>query len=157
TAKGWQLDRPLSRVERSIVRCDNIISDLLDYARARTPELRPVDLNLWLGEVLDDQKLPDGITLERCFGASRAIVALDSERFRRVIINLIENAVQAMAGGNGTPSERRIEVATLASDRVQLRIEDTGPGIAPEILPNIFEPLFSTKSFGTGLGLPTVK
>jgi signal transduction histidine kinase len=48
-------------------------------------------------------------------------------------------------------------VTTRVSDQLEIAVSDTGPGIAPDILPRIFEPLFSTKSFGTGLGLPTVK
>ncbi|MGH6928126.1 MAG: ATP-binding protein, partial [Dongiaceae bacterium] len=54
--------------------------------------------------------------------------------------------------------ERRVTVGTaLASDAVTLSIADSGPGIAPEVLPRIFEPLFTTKSFGVGLGLPLVR
>lgn len=79
----------------------------------------------------------------------------DAERMRRVLDNVIENAVQAIGetGGAG-----RIEVSTrIAKGAFELAIADTGPGVAPEILPRVFEPLYSTKSFGTGLGLPAVK
>jgi len=82
-------------------------------------------------------------------------VSLDLDRFRRVIINLLENAVQAFC--EGTAPERRISIATLAADTADIVISDSGPGIPADVMPRIFEPLFSTKSFGTGLGLPTVK
>jgi signal transduction histidine kinase len=74
---------------------------------------------------------------------------------RRVIDNLIENAAQAIGeGGRGG----RIEVSTrIAEGALELTIADNGPGVAPDILPRVFEPLYSTKSFGTGLGLPAVK
>jgi signal transduction histidine kinase len=76
---------------------------------------------------------------------------------RRVIINLVENAAQALAE-LPADHEKRITVRTAAADgELVLVIEDTGPGIPSETLARIFEPLFSTKSFGTGLGLPTVK
>ena len=53
--------------------------------------------------------------------------------------------------------ERRIRVATSASETVEITIADSGAGIPPQVLPRVFEPLFSTKSFGTGLGLATAK
>jgi PAS domain S-box-containing protein len=154
-AHGISLDRPLSRMTRSVARCEDIIADLLDFTRAREPKLAPVVLDDWLGEVLDEQPVPAGITLERSLGAPGLVVPMDGERFRRVVINLIDNAVHAIEGGGG--AERRIIVSTSAAPEPEIRIVDFGPGIAPDILPRIFEPLFSTKSFGTGLGLPTVK
>ena len=149
------LERPMQRIHRNIKRCDAIIDDLLAYARAREPELTPVALDDWLAEVLDEQTVPAGVTLERRLGAPGAQVALDSDRFRRVVNNLVENAVQAIAETRDRPM--RIAVATASMDALEIAIEDSGPGIPPDILPRIFEPLFSTKSFGTGLGLPTVK
>ncbi len=53
--------------------------------------------------------------------------------------------------------ERRIRVTTESGPEPRIIIADTGPGIAPDVLPNVFDPLYSTKSFGTGLGLPTVR
>jgi signal transduction histidine kinase len=157
TAKGLKLERPMGRIERSIGRCDHIIADLLEYTRARELRRSPIRLDAWLGEVLDEQKLPEGVTLERRFAATGGIVELDLDRFRRVIINLVDNAAQAITDARSAVRTGRIVVSTLASAGVDIVIEDTGPGIPPEVLPRVFEPLFSTKSFGTGLGLPTVK
>ena len=156
---GLKLDRPMARLRRSILRCDGLISDLLEYARIR--ELKRVRLPLddWLGEVLDEQKLPDGIRLERDFGMSGVEVTFDPDRLRRVVINLVENAAQAMTEMPAADSRDRVlAVGTRQADGMaQIRIADTGLGIAPEILPKVFEPLFSTRGFGTGLGLPTVR
>lgn len=154
--KGLKLERPLARMERGIARCDRIITDLLDYTRMRELKRAPLTVDPWLAEVLDDQKLPDGIALVRRFGAPGAQVSGDIERLRRVVINLIDNAVQAMPEPTGR--DREVVVATrLVGPRFELVIEDTGPGIPADVLPKVFEPLFSTKSFGTGLGLATVK
>lgn len=156
TDKGLPLERPLARMERGIARCDRIITDLLDYTRIHESKRAPCALDPWLHEVLDDQKLPEGIALVREFAAPDALVSSDLERFRRVIINLVENAAQAMLDQNDR--ERTIAVKTgIADSRFKIMIEDTGPGIPDDILPKVFEPLFSTKSFGTGLGLATVK
>ncbi len=153
---GASLERPMMRIERNIKRCDSIINDLLDYARTREIKTQPVSLDAWLGEVLDDQSIPDGVTIERRFGALGTVVALDEERFRRVVNNLLENAIQALAEDGGAAA-MRVVVTTSASIAAEIVIADTGPGMPPAVLDRIFEPLFSTKSFGTGLGLPTVK
>jgi len=155
-----KLDRPLARLGRSITRCDDLITDLLEYARMR--ELKRVELQLdaWLGEVLDEQKLPEGIWLKRDFTAPGVAVSLDPDRVRRVVINLFENACQALAEVDPAEAgrDRLLTVATRETGGVvQICFEDTGPGIPPEVLPRIFDPLFSTRSFGTGLGLPTVR
>jgi signal transduction histidine kinase len=154
SASGINLERPLSRVERSVERCNRIINDLLDYTRIKELHCSVVAPDPWIVEVLDDQRLPDDITLVRQLDADCRI-AIDQERMRRVVINLLENATQAMSE-NGP--ERRVTISTACTDAFfEFTIEDTGSGIPADILPKVFEPLFSTKSFGTGLGLPLVK
>jgi signal transduction histidine kinase len=75
-----------------------------------------------------------------------------------VVINLIDNAAQAMTDPQTLCAEKRLSLTTRTDGAwVELIVADTGPGIALENLAKVFEPLFSTKSFGTGLGLPTVK
>jgi signal transduction histidine kinase len=84
------------------------------------------------------------------------MIAIDPERVRRVLINLIDNAAQAMPED---ARERKITVTTALLDdgHCEFAVADTGAGITADVLPKVFEPLFSTKSFGTGLGLPMVK
>jgi signal transduction histidine kinase len=154
--KGVSVDRQMTRIERTIDRCDGIIDDLLDYAGSR--ELSPTRLALdtWLGEVLDRQKLPASITLERRLAAAGAVVPIDAERMRLAITNLIENAAEAIVDAPDL-KERRITISTYLGTRVEIVIADTGPGMSESVLARVFEPLFSTRAFGTGLGLPTVK
>ncbi len=152
------LDRPLSRIERSIGRCDGIVTDLLDYARSRQLQLAPQVLDRWLGEILDEQKLPNRVWLTRDLAAPGVVASFDPDRLRRVIVNLLDNAAQSVLDGERVSRDLQITVATRQhGDSIEIAVSDTGPGIAPDVLPRIFEPLFSTKSFGTGLGLPTVK
>jgi PAS domain S-box-containing protein len=154
-AMGAAYERPLTRVERNIQRCDRIITDLLDFTRLRELNRATVDADQWLEELLNEQRVPDGIEIRRQFGARDRLVNFDPERMRRVLINLLDNAAQAMTEAG---REHRITVSTArVGDRFELAIEDTGAGIPNDILPKVFEPLFSTKSFGTGLGLPMVK
>lgn len=159
---GAAFERPVARIERSIERCERIIADLLSYTRVS--ELKPhlITADIWIAEVLNDQNVPAGVSLVRDLGAPACSIALDVDRMRQVIINLLDNAAQAMneAGNGAKPDdrERRIVVATRTVGALfEIAIEDTGPGIPADVLPKVFEPLFSTKSFGTGLGLPTVK
>jgi PAS domain S-box-containing protein len=159
-ARGLKLDRPLARLERSIERCDRLIADLLEYTRVREIQRVLLPLDEWLGEVLDEQKLPESVTLKRDFAAPSVQVSLDPERLRRVVINLVDNASQALTEVQGAASGREpvlTVITSAAGGMVRLRFDDTGPGIASDVLPKVFDPLFSTKSFGTGLGLPTVR
>ncbi len=93
--------------------------------------------------------------------ASAVTVFIDPHRFRRAVINVNENAMQANSAAS--PSARSdggacVRIGTRVTvGRCENSVNDSGPGIAPEILANIFEPLYSTKSFGVGLGLPAVK
>ena len=156
--KGLNLDRPIERVERSISRCDRIIGDLLDFTRVRELHKNNISFDKWLDEVLNDQKLPPGIILVRNLSAPGYVLNFDSDRMRQVVINLVDNAAQAMNAGDNPPGNGRIVVTTAARLNVfEMVIADNGPGISAENLARVFEPLFSTKSFGTGLGLPMVK
>ena len=155
---GLKLDRPVARMERSIERCDRIIADLLEYTRSRELRLIGVHFDKWLSDVIGDQNIAEPVKLGTELGGGDAIVPIDSDRVRRVVINLIENAAQALVDVPADREKRITVRTTLAGGQLVMTIEDTGPGIPPENLARIFElPAFSTKSFGTGLGLPTVK
>jgi signal transduction histidine kinase len=155
---GLTLDRPIARIQRSIARCDRIIGDLLEYIR--TPELSRVAVSFdqWVHDVLAEHNLPPAVTLVEQYEAGDAIVRIDADRIRRVVINLVENAAQALGEMPPGDASRRIAVRSALGDGVlEFSVADTGPGIPPENIARIFEPLFSTKSFGAGLGLATVK
>ena len=154
TGNGVDLERPIARIDRSVGRCDRIINDLLDFTRVRDLYLSEIAPDAWIEEVLGEQHMPAGIVLERALNAP-CLLAVDSERMRRVLINLIDNAAQAM---HEDAPIRKIAVTTTTNhNRFELTVADTGAGMPPDVLAKVFEPLFSTKSFGTGLGLPIVK
>jgi signal transduction histidine kinase len=158
TAGGPPIERPVARIERSVNRCERIVAELLDYTRARDLRCEVRRLDEWLGELAAELAPPPGGAIALELGAADIEVKLDTDRFRRVVINLVENAVQAMAEVKEGAAPPRLVLRTRSLERaVELEIEDNGPGIAPDTLAKVFEPLFSTKSFGTGLGLPTVK
>jgi len=157
--RGLDVERALDRINRNVRRCDRIIDELLDYARSR--DLTPEDtlIDPWLEAVLDDLAIPEGVTVRRRLGAPGVSVALDRERFQRAVINVYENACQAMAEDpDGEDTENVLIVGSkTASSRIEVAFRDTGPGIPDEAYGKIFDPLFSTRSFGVGVGLTTVK
>ena len=120
------------------MRCDNVISQLLDYSQTGLAQTLDVGL--------DGRKLN-----------------FDLERMQTVLTNLILNASEAMVGRSDTSAKTNgqvphIRIQSRMSPRgVELIVADNGPGIAQENLEKVMEPLFTTKNFGTGLGLPTVK
>ncbi len=147
----------MARLERNIHRCDRIIEEQLEFVRGGNIKRKLTSIDPWLNEVIDDLDIPNTITVEREL-RSNCDYEIDVERLRRCLINLITNAIHAL----DTPeSGEAVRIITLSSEiqnrQLVIRIADTGPGIPPENLNKIFEPLFSTKSFGVGLGLPTVK
>lgn len=160
TATAPGATRQIERIERNVVRCDSIVADLLDFARNGETNRLPVNLDRWLASTLDEHALPPAITLRRRLAAG-AEALLDQNRFRQVIINLLDNATQAMldpAWQNTSPPENAIHVRTaIIGSFLQIQVSDTGPGISQASLGTIFEPLVTTKSFGVGLGLPTVR
>jgi signal transduction histidine kinase len=155
TGDRAKINSNVERAERSVARCDNIIGDLLEYTRQHNLSPQPVCLQAFVREILAEQKLPAEIKLKSDLRGSEAKVMIDPDRFQRVVINLVQNAAEAIAASKGF-GEIRVQTGVIASD-VFLEVADNGPGMTPEILERIFEPLFTTKNFGAGLGLPTAK
>ena len=127
-----------------------IANEFSAYARLPMVHREPTDLNEPLEEALNlfEPALPAGVTVVRGFADEMPEVLLDAEQVRRVAINLIRNALDAM-GDSGT-----LTVCSGQDEEgVWLQVSDTGEGIAPEVQERLFEPYFSTKTDGTGLGL----
>jgi signal transduction histidine kinase len=156
--KNIDLDRPIGRLERSVARCERIINDLVDFSHLREIQCRLITVDKWLEDVLGEYKIPDGITMARRLTASGRQAELDVSLMRRVMVNLIENASQAMSDPETAPREKLVTIGSrMVGERLEITVEDTGIGIPSEVLPKVFNPLFSTKNFGTGLGLAVVK
>jgi two-component system, NtrC family, sensor kinase len=142
----------LKNILKGIRKVDDVIKGLLDFATPKEPVLTPVAVNKVLDEALffsGPQAQESQITIEKSLGKAVAPVLLDQEQIKRVFINIILNALQAMQPGGVL----RIRTARSAGGRVMVRIADTGTGIPPAILQRIFDPFFTTKSQGAGLGL----
>ncbi len=156
-----RLQEALELIDRNITRCDHIIDELLDFTRITDLELHAVRFDEWLESVIDEQSIPAGIQIVKEFLLKDIELTVDTHRLRRAIINVVENGCHAMLDDNGQVIDTefsRLRIKTQAVDgRIEIIISDTGCGISDEVLEKIFEPLFSTKGFGVGLGMPTVQ
>jgi len=156
-AAGIDFDRPLDRAQRSVARCDDIVNDLLEYTRSNELKKVTVDSSRYLNELLDEQPIPFFVTLEREFPVPGLKIDIDCDRFRRVIINLISNAVEAIKEGGIEDGEITVTCLPDEGEGPSIHIKNNGPAIPEEVIARMYEPLYTTKSTGSGIGLPTVK
>ncbi|MDH5547267.1 MAG: ATP-binding protein [Gammaproteobacteria bacterium] len=156
---GHHLKKLLDILDRNAFRCNQIIDEMLDYTRQPELNLNTVALDTWLDDVIEQYHVDETINVKRDTQLPpEYLVNIDEERLRRAIINVLDNGSHAIRENKDEHSLRQLTINTrLSGQRVEIIIEDSGCGIAPEVLPRIFEPLFSTRSFGVGLGMPTIK
>jgi signal transduction histidine kinase len=133
---------------------ERIVGDLLDSARVKPPQREPVAIGRLITDQFERIGTPDGITVEFDVPASLPHLCVDRVQIGQVLLNLITNAVQAMTNRTGTLILRARADGDAA---LRLDIRDTGVGIPPEQLDKIFEPLFTTKARGLGLGLSVAR
>lgn len=140
----------LDRIDRATSKINYQISDTLDFVRTTPLQIKENSIKQILSLVVDRIEKPSIVTIN--LPESDRTIKCDAEKLEVVIANLITNSIQAM-DGDGT-----INIRVNDHDKFHtLEIEDSGPGIPENVLPKIFEPLFTTKPKGTGLGLATVK
>jgi Na+/proline symporter/signal transduction histidine kinase len=153
----------LRRIEEQVQICDSIVSNLLEYTRGRRSEVVHGEIKPWIEKVLDEVTLPARVTLIRRLSPDLLPIRFDPEKMRGVLINLVDNAVQAALAREGDGSGREphqpcVTVSTsYGADRVLIEVEDNGVGMDEETVRHAFEPLFTTRARGTGLGLAIVQ
>jgi hypothetical protein len=144
-------DNLLQLIDDAVDQSNKIVSDLLDYSREIHLTLSEATPKEITRSTLAALKMPANINVQDQT-QDQPTLTIDPDRMRRVLVNLLTNAIEAMPNG-GT-----LTVTSKESDGlVELAISDTGGGLAKEILENLWKPLQTTKSKGIGLGLPIVK
>lgn len=141
--------KSLGMLREQIVLSAKIVNDLLDFSRITPAERLPIPLEHIAETQLRRLAPPDSIKVTRDFPESLPLVHVDPVHAGQVVLNLLTNAVQAMSEGGTLHLRGRV----VPEGKVLLEVSDTGPGVPPEHLDKIFEPLFTTKASGIGLGL----
>jgi len=145
--------RTLDMLDREVATCERIISDLLDFARTKNPIQRSMNINDAVREELSHTAVPENIEVVSQLDETLPPVQADPDQLSQVLANIILNAVQAMPGGG----RLTISSESPGPGWVAVSFADTGVGMSDETMAKLFEPLFTTKAKGIGLGLAIVR
>jgi PAS domain S-box-containing protein len=148
-------DETVSAIASEVGRIHKVVQDYLHFGRLPQVQRVPVELDELLrrhSAMVAPELSQKGIDFELALGAPDAVVSADEDQLWQAILNLIRNAMEAMGDGG------RLEIATrVEGDAVSCTIADSGAGMTPEVIDQMFRPFFSTKRGGTGLGMPFVR
>jgi two-component system, NtrC family, sensor histidine kinase HydH len=147
--------RKIAVIQKEADRLNNILDDFLGYIDSSKLQLQSFDINTLMSDMVDfysPQANNHSITIHRHFYDQPLVCSVDPDMIKQVVLNLFINAQQAMADGG----ELMIKTDRSESNAV-IQIGDTGDGIAPDKLPHIFDPYYSSRPNGQGLGLAIVR
>lgn len=147
-----EIHEKLSRMDEAVFRMTHQIKNVLDYVKQKHAKFEKTSVYKILNSVLVDTEIPKNIKIEKI--GKDIEITCDSNMMKVVFINLIVNAIQAIGDKKG---EIKIQISDKAKDQIMITVEDNGPGIPDNVFSKIFEPLFTTKQEGTGLGLSSCK
>jgi PAS domain S-box-containing protein len=145
----------LADIRKDDLRASEVIQRIRALLRKRKAELQPVDLNAMIAEVLGlirGESGRRGVAVVTELAAELPLVQGDKVHLQQILLNLCLNGMEAMAD---IPGEKKITICTLLDESgdVEIAVSDAGPGIGPDRFHRLFEPFFSTKDQGMGLGL----
>jgi PAS domain S-box-containing protein len=147
------LQESMLTIEEQAIYMDKIVSDLQAFVRPIKIDKEPVDLKEIVDGVLSSITIPANISVKAKMDKNFPHVKADPQLVKRVLINLVTNAVQAMPNGGKLTVKSQVN----PEGPVSITVEDTGVGIPEKIKPQIFTPLFTTKPRGQGFGLAVCK
>jgi signal transduction histidine kinase len=151
--KGQEFGRLTGVIRDEIRRLNVIIEDFLTFSRSRRLELREFSLTevvQKLVRLMGEEASARGIALSVKSMQDALMVPMDVDKLQQALINIIKNAIESIEGTGSID----IAVERQAGDRAVIRVSDTGSGLAPEEVGKIFDPDYTTKEKGLGLGLP---
>ncbi len=144
----------LNIIKNEIADSERIVSDLLDSVRAKPPQPETVAVGELMAQTLGKLTLPPSVTVTLDIPAAPPLLRVDAMQIQQVLRNLISNAVEAMPDGG---SLELGAVENRPDGTITVSVRDSGIGMTPEQLGKLFQPLFTTKARGIGLGLVVVK
>jgi two-component system sensor histidine kinase HydH len=132
---------------------ERTLQTFLDFARPPQPDRRPLDLSDVVGRVfavVKGRAKKQRVDLRLLRPGAPVRVEADQDQLQQLLLNLVLNALDAMPGGGAV----EVELRPPRDGHAELYVRDSGPGIAPDVLPKVFETFVSSKETGVGLGLP---
>lgn len=165
TQRDKKIEKHFRRIEDQVALCDTIVADLLEYTRGRNVSVNVKALNPWVDALLNQEQESTPIAIRRNLSESLPPVAHDLEKMRRVVINLVDNALLAVQdrqaahkNDEATAYQPMVSVTTKQEDHhVVIQVADNGIGMSEQTRQRAFEPLFTTRARGTGIGLANVR
>jgi PAS domain S-box-containing protein len=152
TQEIGNIEEMLNSIHEETTYVNKIVSDLQDYARLLEPQLEEIDTKQLINSILVTVQIPSTVEVSFTVEQDCCTMIADPTMIKRILANLITNALQAMPDGG-----KIVITAIKKGDEVHLSVQDTGQGIPDENRAKIFQPLFSTKAKGQGFGLAVVK
>ena len=140
------------RLERGIYRISHQVDDVLDYVKPSPLKKKPTKISGIIQDAYERIAVPDKIKIN--LPKTDVTIPCDHDKLETVFVNLIMNSIQAIGDKTGNISINLIEES---EDVVLITVHDNGPGIPQKLIRKIFDPLFTTRQIGTGLGLPSCK
>lgn len=145
------LQESMNRANNAIDRIDHQVNSVLNFLRVSPLEIQSINLRSTLNSIIDEITIPENVTISN--NTSDEFLSCDLEKFRSIITNIIINSIQAFENNLG-----QIDISSKTSEHdIIIEISNNGPPIPKETLSRIFEPLYTTKFKGTGLGLASCK
>jgi PAS domain S-box-containing protein len=147
------MQESIINIQQNLLYIDKIVEDLKNYAKRLTPNLQQIDFEKVIEETMLNVPIPSSLQVAITIGKDfPKLITADFDMLKRVLINLVQNAVQAM------PEQGKLTVrAFRGEEKVVITVEDTGVGIPEELKHRLFQPMVTTKAKGQGLGLAVVK
>ncbi|HOP85012.1 MAG TPA: PAS domain S-box protein [Syntrophorhabdaceae bacterium] len=146
--------RRIEIIVQELSRLEHILDEMLDFAKPIKLNLKPIQVNTVIDSslgVLEVKIKEKALKIKKLYSKIMPQTLIDFEKIEQAMINIFLNSIEAL------PKRGTIEIKTKFNNNIQILISDNGPGISPEYLPYIFDPFFSIKKKGTGLGLTNVK
>lgn len=159
----------VSIIVTEIQRLEKILDRLIEFTKrsnVRLQRLNPNDLIRYIIEITQARVTEKGLTIDANLGSEIGDIPVDPGRFQQLVLNMLSNAIEASPRGGvikietgvSIPSDKALKVGELGSEvYFEMKMSNTGPVIPPEALQNVFNPFFTTKEHGTGLGLTVTK
>ncbi|HTY75676.1 MAG TPA: ATP-binding protein, partial [Candidatus Nanoarchaeia archaeon] len=151
------LQESIDTIAEQVGYMDKIVSDLQDFVRPIKPDKKPQNISKLLNATVANVKIPINIEVETKISQNLPEISVDGQLLKRVFINLVTNAVQAMSHGGTITISTEMQKAPNGTQKILVHVKDSGEGIPDDIRTKIFRPLFTTKSKGQGFGLAVCK